>query len=78
MTQIDFRLFCPISRLTTNLRDLLKESHVRQSPIIVTQKGRPTAVVLTVDSYVSLTHQARLSDPVFVPSENDPHEGRAS
>ena len=68
MSAIDFRLFCPISRLPHNLRDLLQESRAGQAPIIVTQKGRPTAVVLTVEQYTALTNPKTNTDSVSIPS----------
>lgn len=54
-TPIDLSLFCPISRIPIRLRDLLRESQDKNAPVVITKKGYPTAVVLTVEQYQEIT-----------------------
>ena len=44
----------PISKAASSLAALIKRSKERQQPIIVTQKGYPTGVLLPVDLYTAL------------------------
>ena len=44
----------PISRAASSLAALIKRAKERQRPIIVTQKGSPTGVLLSVDVYTRL------------------------
>ena len=44
----------PISRTASSLAALIKRAKERQRPIIVTQKGYPTGVLLSVDVYTRL------------------------
>lgn len=48
----------PISKAASSLAALLKRAHQRQQPIVVTQKGYPTGVLLPIDLYVALRAQA--------------------
>lgn len=48
----------PISKAASSLAALLKRARERQQPIIVTQKGYPTGVLLPVDLYVALRSRA--------------------
>ena len=51
---IDYSMFVPISRLPHRIRNLLTQSRGTDRPIIVTQRGYPTAVVLTIEQYTAL------------------------
>ena len=44
----------PISRAASSLAALIKRAKERQRPIIVTQKGYPTGVLLSVDLFMRL------------------------
>ncbi len=44
----------PISRAASSLAALIKRAKERQRPIIVTQKGYPTGVLLSVDVFMRL------------------------
>ncbi|MEI6180331.1 MAG: type II toxin-antitoxin system Phd/YefM family antitoxin [Chloroflexales bacterium] len=44
----------PISKAASSLAALIKRSKERQQPIIVTQKGYPTGVLLPIDLYTAL------------------------
>jgi len=44
----------PISRAASSLASLIKCAKERQRPIIVTQKGYPTGVLLSVDVYTRI------------------------
>lgn len=48
----------PISKAASSLAALLKRAHQRQQPIVVTQKGYPTGVLLPIDLYVALRARA--------------------
>lgn len=48
----------PISKAASSLAALIKQAKSERVPIVVTQKGRPTAVILDVESYVQLTEAA--------------------
>lgn len=45
----------PISRAASSLAALIKRCRAQQQPIIVTQKGYPTGVILSVEQF-SLLH----------------------
>ncbi len=44
----------PISKAATSLAALLKRSRAQRRPIIITQKGKPSAVLLDIDVYEAL------------------------
>lgn len=44
----------PVSRASSSLAALIKRSQTQQQPIIVTQKGCPTAVILDIELYTVL------------------------
>lgn len=48
----------PISKVASSLAALLKRGRERRQPIIVTQKGYPTGVLLPIDMYVALRELA--------------------
>ena len=53
--QIDLRTgVVPISRAASSLAALLKRCAANSGPIIVTQNGYPTGVLLTLDDYRAL------------------------
>ena len=53
--QIDLRTgVVPISRAASSLAALLKRCAASSGPIIVTQNGYPTGVLLTIDAYRAL------------------------
>jgi prevent-host-death family protein len=49
----------PISRAASALAALIKRSNERQQPIIVTQKGYPTGVLLPINLYTTLRDLAQ-------------------
>lgn len=44
----------PISRAASSLAALLKKANTTGKPIIVTQKGYPTGVILSIEVYTAL------------------------
>jgi prevent-host-death family protein len=48
----------PISKAASALASLLKRAQTRQQPIVVTQKGYPSGVLLPIDLYVALCELA--------------------
>jgi prevent-host-death family protein len=44
----------PISRAASSLAALLKKASTTGKPIIVTQKGYPTGVILSIEVYTTL------------------------
>ncbi len=44
----------PVSRASSSLAALIKRSQTQRQPIIVTQKGCPTAVILDIELYTLL------------------------
>jgi prevent-host-death family protein len=65
----------PISKAASALAALLKRARSQQQPIIVTQKGYPTGVLLDIDLYVALraramraTHPAEATDELSAES----------
>lgn len=53
----------PISRATSSLAALIRRSASHRQPVIVTQKGYPTAVLLAVSDYVALRQRAETVQP---------------
>jgi prevent-host-death family protein len=64
----------PISKAASSLAALLKRSEQRQQPIIVTQKGYPTGVLLPIGLYEALRELARRGADHEEP-EAEPVEG---
>ncbi|NTU79177.1 MAG: type II toxin-antitoxin system Phd/YefM family antitoxin [Chloroflexales bacterium] len=50
----------PISKAASSLAALIKRSRANQQPIIVTQKGYPTGVLLSVEMFSALRQLADL------------------
>jgi len=44
----------PISKAASSLAALLKRAQVQRQPIVITQKGYPTGVILSVELYTTL------------------------
>jgi prevent-host-death family protein len=59
MLDIDLlRNVLPISKAASSLAALLKRARASGKPIIVTQKGHPTGVILDIATYVALAEAA--------------------
>lgn len=56
--QIDLSNVLPISRAASSLAALLRRARETGGPIVVTQKGYPTGVLLSVDAYTRLAEAA--------------------
>jgi prevent-host-death family protein len=50
----------PISKAASSLAALIKRSRANHQPIIVTQKGYPTGVILDVELFTALRQLAEL------------------
>lgn len=48
----------PITKAASSLAALIKRSHAYQQPIVVTQKGYPTGVILDVELFTALRQSA--------------------
>ena len=59
----------PISRAASSLAMLLKRARDRRQPIIITQKGYPTGVILDVELYTALRALAEEAAPGSAPQE---------
>ncbi|PDV98439.1 type II toxin-antitoxin system Phd/YefM family antitoxin [Candidatus Chloroploca asiatica] len=62
----------PISKAASSLAALIKRSRANHQPIIVTQKGYPTGVILDVDLFTALRELADIH------LENETVEGIAN
>jgi prevent-host-death family protein len=64
----------PISKVASSLAMLIKRARERSQPIIVTQKGYPTGVILDVELYSALRARAEAvgSLPLEEPEELSP------
>ncbi len=49
----------PISKVASSLAALIKRGKERQQPIVITQKGYPTGVLLPIDLYSTLRDLAQ-------------------
>lgn len=49
----------PISKAASSLASLLKRARERRQPIVITQKGYPTAVLLPIELYDQLRERAK-------------------
>lgn len=52
----------PISKAASSLAALIKRSRANHQPIIVTQKGYPTGVILDVELFTALRQLAELHE----------------
>jgi prevent-host-death family protein len=52
----------PISKAASSLAALIKRSRERRQPIIITQKGYPTGVILPIDLFTALRELAEQTD----------------
>jgi prevent-host-death family protein len=59
----------PISRAASSLAALIKRARVDQQPIIITQKGYPSGVLLGIELYSQLQELATRRQPE-VPASN--------
>ncbi|NTV62427.1 MAG: type II toxin-antitoxin system Phd/YefM family antitoxin [Oscillochloris sp.] len=53
----------PISRAASSLAALIKQSRANQQPIIITQKGYPSGVLLGIELYTHLVEHAVQRQP---------------
>jgi prevent-host-death family protein len=58
----------PISKAASALAALIKRAGQERRPVVITQKGFPSAVLLDVDSYLELVAAAE-GRPVADPAE---------
>lgn len=61
----------PISKAASSLAALIKRSRERRQPIIITQKGYPSGVILPIDLFVALRERAELAAEEDGPPAND-------
>jgi prevent-host-death family protein len=59
----------PISKAASSLAALIKRSRANHQPIIVTQKGYPTGVILDVEVFEALRSLARRDEGEVTPEE---------
>lgn len=59
----------PISKAASSLAALIKRSRAQHQPIIVTQKGYPTGVILDVELFSALRTLAEETDGVEIADE---------
>lgn len=52
----------PISKAASSLAALLRRAKTTGKPVVVTQKGYPTGVILDVESYVALRELAQAGE----------------
>lgn len=64
MKDIDLlRGVVPISKAASSLAALIKRTQETHSPIVVTQKGYPTGVILSIEAFTRLQEAARSAAP---------------
>ncbi len=63
----------PISKAASALASLIKRGKERQQPIVVTQKGYPTGVLLPIDLYSKLRELAQQEVAAFTDLSGDVH-----
>ena len=61
----------PISKVASALAALIKRSRERRQPIIITQKGYPTGVILPIDLFVALRERAKQPGEDAAPPASD-------
>lgn len=75
---IDLKLgVVPISKAASALAALIKRARVHHTPIIVTQKGYPTGVLLDIDTFTALrelAERAMANPPDQTKKPVDEHE----
>ncbi len=49
----------PITKAASSLAQIIKFAGDEDTPVVVTQKGYPTGVILTIQQFTSLCHQAQ-------------------
>lgn len=55
MSDVDLeRGFLPISKAASSLASLIKRTRETKKPIIVTQKGYPTGVIIDIETFTRL------------------------
>lgn len=59
----------PISKAASSLAALIKRSRANHQPVVVTQKGYPTGVILDVELYTALR---QLADAYLGKAEGEP------
>lgn len=52
----------PISKVASSLAALLRRAREQQRPIVVTQKGYPSGVILSIELYNQLCDHARTGE----------------
>jgi prevent-host-death family protein len=65
----------PISKAASSLAALIKRSQEHQQPIIITQKGSPTGVILPVELYATLVRLAHAAPEPTPEAEPMPEAG---
>ncbi|RRR75112.1 MAG: type II toxin-antitoxin system Phd/YefM family antitoxin [Candidatus Viridilinea halotolerans] len=63
----------PISKAASSLAALIKRSQERQQPIVITQKGYPSGVILPVDLFNALRRLAQ-ANPIPLETEAEAEE----
>ncbi len=61
----------PISKAASSLAALIKRSRERRQPMIITQKGYPTGVLLPIDLFVALRERAEQAAGEEAPPTNE-------
>lgn len=59
----------PISAAASQLARRIKQARAERRPIIVTQKGYPTGVIVSIELWEALTALAEGAAPVEAPSD---------
>lgn len=54
----------PISKAASSLAQLLQRARTTNQPIIVTQKGYPTGVILSIELFTALKERADIQLPI--------------
>lgn len=49
----------PLAKFKTQASEVLRRLHTAQRPIVITQNGKPTAVMITPEEFDRLTEQTR-------------------
>ncbi len=62
----------PVSDLARNARKLIERARERQEPIVITRRGRQTAVLLPIDVYRDMERMlvSRIASPRLVHPED--------
>jgi len=70
-----FPTILPISDLRQNTASILQEVQEKQEPVVITQRGRPVAVVIDFESYEDLFRKLEIMR-MLMRSEEDINSGR--